>query len=201
MTETTPKKPVPWQLIIIVLVTVVPIVAAYLAFYTGVGVPQRTVNEGILLEKARNVEGLFGHADGDLPNLEDNSHWRLLVPVPPDCSQACQKNLYVTRQVHIRLADKASRVERYAVNLAGSEGEQYLAEIAPDHPRLKYFTVPWGVWSDWLEGSGVPTDLNEEPYYLLIDQTGFAMMYYTSQHEGNQLLKDLKRVLRFSPEE
>jgi len=33
---------------------------------------------------------------------------------------------------------------------------------------------------------------------LLIDQEGFAMMSYTTAQHGNELLKDIKRALKYS---
>ena len=35
---------------------------------------------------------------------------------------------------------------------------------------------------------------------ILIDQEGFAMMAYDNHHSGNQLLKDIKRLLKYSYE-
>lgn len=190
------RKKMSWQLTAIVLVTLVPMVAAYVAYFTGVGVPQSRVNEGVLLEPARNLADVLPLAQGDKPEIENNLLWRMIIPVPATCDQACQRNLYITRQVHIRLADKADRVERYAVNIGGSEGAAFLQSIAAEHPGLKSFSMPEEDWHKWLAGTNMPVS---DHAYLLVDQVGFAMMFYSEQHDGNQLLKDLKRVLRYSP--
>lgn len=190
------RKKMSWQLAAILLVTLVPIVAAYVAYFTGIGVPQSRVNEGVLLEPARNLVDVLPLAQGDKPQIENNLLWRLVVPIPAICDQACQRNLYITRQVHIRLADKADRVERYAVNIGGSEGAAFLQSIAAEHPGLKSFSMAEEDWHRWLRGTNMPTS---DHAYLLVDQVGFAMMFYSVQHDGNQLLKDLKRVLRYSP--
>lgn len=201
MTQMTETRKTPWQLIAILVVTIVPLVGAYLVYYTGIGMPDDAVNEGELITAAPNMETLLDHASGDLPTFDNNRKWRLLVPITDDCTQQCQQNLYVTRQVHIRLAQKAERVERYAVNLAGSRGADQLESIKADHPRLKAFDVPAERWDAWLEATNVPGDIGAKHYYLLVDQLGFAMMFYTTDHDGNQLLKDIKRILRYSPEE
>lgn len=191
----------PWQLIAILTVTIVPIVAAYVAYFTGMGVPEDHVNNGILLEPPKSLEPLLADAEGELPQFDgSNRVWRLLVPVPFPCEQVCQDHLYLTRQVHVRLGEKAERVERYAVNFGGEQGEQFLAQIAEAHPKLKHFSVSPSRWQDWLEDTNVPRPVDDDPYYLLVDQVGFAMMYYDRNNDGNQLLKDVKRVLRFSPE-
>lgn len=201
MTQVAEPKKKPWQLIAILLVTIVPLIGAYVVYYTGFGMPDDAVNEGELITPAPNFEALRAYAAGDLPAFDSNRKWRLLVPVPEDCAEQCQQNLYVTRQVHIRLAEKAERVERYAVNLAGSQGAEWLEGIKPEHPRLKIFEVPRERWNAWLEGTNVPSDAGAQHYYLLVDQLGFAMMFYTTDQHGNQLLKDIKRILRYSPDE
>lgn len=194
------KKSKSWQLKAILLVTVLPIVAAYVAYYTGIGVPQERVNEGALVAPARNLKDLLPQAEGTTPTFENHSPWRLLIPVGRECNQACQDNLYLTRQVHVRLANKADRLERYAVNLGGAAGDQFLQGIAQQHPLLKRFSVDKEQWQKWVQGTNIPADFHSQPYYILVDQVGFAMMVYGVEHDGNQLLKDIKRVLRYSPE-
>lgn len=200
--ENTPQqKKKSWQLIAILVVTVLPIIAAYVAYFTGIGVPQEQVNEGELLVPAKNLQDLLPQAQGTLPSFENNYQWRLLIPITEECNEACQQNLYTTRQVHVRLGEKADRVERYAVNIGGSRGEEFLESIAKQHPLLKHFSVEEEQWQQWLQGTNAPADVDAQPYYILVDQVGFAMMIYNVQHEGNQLLKDIKRVLRYSPAE
>ncbi len=201
MTQTADTKKTPWQLIAILVVSIVPLVAAYVVYYTGIGMPDDVVNEGELITAAPNIEGMLAHAAGDLPTFSHNRKWRILLPITDACGEQCQQNLYVTRQVHIRLGEKSERVERYAVNLAGNAGVEFLDGIGPEHPRLKTFDAPREQWDSWLAETNVPGDPDTQHYYLLIDQLGFAMMFYTSEHDGNQLLKDIKRILRYSPEE
>jgi len=198
-TAVSKSKKSAWPLFAIIAVTVVPIVAAYVAYFTGLGVPHDTVNEGRLVNPAINIKTLVAGAEGDIPALDNNLNWRLLIPVPEHCGESCQQDLYVTRQVHIRLADKAERLERFAVNIGGDAGEQFLQEIQSEQPGLKHFSIPQSRWDEWLRGTNVPGNLSDGHYYLLVDQVGFAMMFYTKEHTGNQLLKDLKRVLRYSP--
>lgn len=184
----------------ILAVTIVPIVAAYVAYYTGIGVPSGRVNEGILITGNASVPTLIQEADGSLPSYQGNHKWRLLIPITSPCDEACQELLYLTRQVHIRLGDKAERVERFAVNVAGQEGEDYLAQIAKEHPKLQHFTVSREHYDQWLANTNAPRNLEQQHYVMLIDQVGNAMMFYDSDNSGNQMLKDIKRVLRYSPE-
>ncbi len=199
MNTTTAEKKTPWQLLAIIAVTVVPLIAAYVAYYTGMGVPEESVNEGIMLTPAPSFAAL-AELEGDALDFAAARKWRLIVPVPAECGDACQKNFYITRQVHTRLGAKAERVERYAVNLGGEAGNRYLESIKAGHPDLKMLDASGPQWQGWLGEAGAGLDLEGHHYYLLVDPQGFAMMAYTNDHTGNQLLADIKRILRYSPE-
>jgi hypothetical protein len=182
-------------------VTIVPIAAAYFMFFTGIGVPERTVNSGVFLPKPVNVKAiLLPDQAAELARFDTEKRWRLLIPVPKLCNDQCQQNLYTTRQVHIRLGEKSVRVERVAVNLAGQDGSTYLDSIAADHPLLKRVTVTEQQWQQWMAKAEFNQDMMDRHYYLLVDQEGFAMMEYDTTIHGNDLLKDLKRALKYSIE-
>ncbi len=196
MTDKKQKKKNSMTVAAILIVSFLPIAAAYTMFYTGIGVPNNTVNKGILLPIAVSTEKIF---EVDFfKEIEADKKWRLVLPVNDNCNQACQENLYITRQVHIRLGEKGTRIERIAVNIGGQTGKNYLASIEQEHPKLKQVSVDKDKWQQWLEESKVDLDFSAEPYYLLLDQQGYAMMYYTNAQHGNDLLKDLKRALKHS---
>lgn len=185
-------------LLAIFFVSVVPIVAAYVAFYTGLGVPENTVNNGVLLTKPLDIKQLVaGDDDPFAVHVREQKKWRLLIPTYQDCGSACEDILFTTRQVHIRLGEKSERVERVLVNLSGAAGQRWVEQKIADHPRLHTIDLPFNAWQVWIAESGVPLNIEQQPYYLLVDQRGFAMMAYTTEH-GNLLLKDLKRALKYS---
>ena len=198
-TEDAVKKSNRRTLIAILAVALLPIIAAYTMFFSGIGVPQNTVNNGILLSKAVKIQDLISDKDDVLIKaIADDKLWRLVIPITGACNQDCQQNLYTTRQVHIRLGEKSTRVERYTVNLAGEIGRQYLESIAADHPRLKNTSADLSAWQSWIQNAGLTRDIESQPYYLLVDQEGYAMMYYDAEIHGNLLLKDIKRALKYS---
>lgn len=193
------KKQNQWTMKLIIIVALAPITLAYLMYFTGVGVPDNTVNNGVLLQTpVRLPEILEGDNIEVQQRIEAQKKWRLFIPVYADCNEACQAILFTTRQVHIRLADKSERLERYAVNLNGQQGVSLLDDLAAEHPRMKAVNIEQDVWEAWLKASGTAFDYQREPYYLLVDQEGLAMMYYTADIHGNLLLKDIKRALKYS---
>ncbi len=198
MSEVEQTKKNKWTLIAIVTMSMLPITAAYLAYFLGIGVPDDTVNNGVLLPKPVHVKDLFESDDHQVvTHLEEDKKFRIFIPIGETCDETCQESLYTTRQVHIRLNEKAERLERYAINIGGTKGRDYLESIAKEHPRLKVAEVSLGQWQAWLNQSGAQLELAPQHYYLMVDQEGWAMMSYTDQH-GNDLLKDLKRLLKYT---
>ncbi len=181
-------------LIMILVVALLPVVAAYTMFFSGVGVPDNTVNKGALI-KAINLESVV---DADTwQRIQEDKKWRLLLPVGKQCNEACESNYYTTRQVHVRLGEKGVRIERIALNYGGEYGSAYLDSLSESHPLLKRVTVDSSVWDSWSESLEMFKEDKSSHFYMLVDQEGNAMMVYTDQH-GNDLLKDIKRALKYS---
>ena len=186
-------------LVAIIVVAALPVILAYVAYFTGWGVPDNTVNAGQILSRPIHVKELFAKDDSALLEaISSNKKWRILLPIFENCDEICQKNLYTTRQVHIRLSEKGARLERYALNLGGEKGRAYLESIKSEYPYLKVQDANYLRWFQWIDSaqSGL-SNLNQH-FYFLMDQEGYAMMLYTDQQHGNELLKDLKRALKYS---
>lgn len=187
------------QAILVFSVIIVPMIAAYLIFKTGVAMPGATVNKGVLLQPALSVEPLnIVDINGDKFSATGKK-WRYIIPYSQDCGKLCEDSLYLSRQVHIRLGEKARRVERILVSLDGSA--ESLTEIAKEHPRLRFANLSSQQLTSWLEGNSVEGDVLKTGNYFLVDQEGFAMMTYLPSHDGAALLGDVKRLLKYSYEE
>ncbi|MCO1333046.1 hypothetical protein MO867_01710 [Microbulbifer sp. OS29] len=187
------------QSISIIASVVLPIVAAYIVFYTGIGMPNNTANQGELLQPAFDINTIkiIKHGE-ELPIITRNSaKWRYLILSDRDCGKDCEDLLYISRQVHIRLGDKANRVERVLVvsEMLDSKRQK---QLQIEHPKLKIVSLNSNTFLELLENTD--NDRVALTKTILVDQEGFAMMAYDSQHSGNQLLKDIKRLLKYSYE-
>lgn len=179
-------------LVIMLLVATLPVIGAYFVYFTGIGMPDNTVNAGKFVRPALSLENLVGEEVWQ--DFQADKKWRLLIPISENCDQACEANLYTSRQVHIRLAQKSERLERYAFPM-GQLSEASKAQIQKEHPRLTILDTAQTDVQSWV--SELPSELNED-YYLLVDQEGRAMMSYHSRIHGNDVLKDIKRALKYS---
>ena len=125
--------------------------------------------------------------------------WRIMVLISADCDADCQQNLFITRQVHIRLAEKAPRVERILLALEEIPAQQK-QQLLAEHPNVLWLKSSQAALANWLADTNVaamPFDQN----YFLIDQDGFAMMGYNAEHTGQDLLDDLKKLLKYTYEQ
>lgn len=193
------------QGVIIMLVVLLPMIIAYIIFYTGLGMPAGTINNGDLLSPPQLITDLplqtMENTDWDFD--AQPKKWRLLIPGYRECAEQCKKNLYLTRQVHIRLAEKSARVERLYLLLNNqNQITQSTADfLATEHPYVPVVKVAEQDFKSLLARTDIPANALVEGRYFLMDQEGFIMMSYTPQHEGKELLEDIKRMLKYSYEE
>lgn len=181
-------------LLIMLAVAVLPVVGAYFVFFTGIGMPGQTVNAGKFLEPAVSLEALV--SDAQWENIQTEKKWRLVLQIDQSCDEECQSNLYTSRQVHIRLDQRSERMERLAV-FSPSFSEDEKQAILKEHPRLKDVSTDSQNQSAWFDSLNIPESISGE-YYLLVDQEGRAMMLYDSSKHGNDVLKDIKRAIKYS---
>ena len=130
---------------------------------------------------------------------EQTPKWRVLLPVVGFCDDECREFLYISRQVHVRLDKKTQRVRRVLLNLGEPFDDEMNAFLKKAHPYLTvirgdeaafltFFAATNAKWSD------------STSRLFVVDQQGVAMLFYTPEHEGSDLLTDLKHLLKYSPE-
>ena len=185
---------------LIILLIFAPMAVAYIMFHTGWGVSGITTNKGDLLTPPLNIEALALEQQADklaslYQNPGDSKRWRVLVPVSSDCHAPCSHFLFITRQVHIRLAQNAYRVERILL-LLDEFSEHQLTELTQEHPNSVIVQSNLNSLTQWLADNNLPKSASD--YFYLVDQQGYAMMRYGEQHNGQDLLDDLKKLLKFT---
>jgi cytochrome oxidase Cu insertion factor (SCO1/SenC/PrrC family) len=186
----------------IMLVVLLPMVVAYGMFYTGIGIPTGTANKGILLDPPQAAQDLdLRELDGQEWRPSGPKKWRWIIPGAAECSETCQQNLYLTRQVHIRLAEKSGRVERIYLLLDEQIDVATQNFLAHEHPHLHVLKAEPARLREAMKAAGIADDVNFDDHYFLMDQEGIVMMAYTPAHTGQQLLDDIKRMLKYSRED
>lgn len=187
-------------LLLIIAIAVMATVVPYIMYYTGVGIPAGTTNQGILLSEPVLVsEFTFRDEHGEVWDLaKQQPKFRLMVPVRGACDEVCRDSLYLMRQVDTRLSDKSDQLERFYIQLGEEDSEGIKQFLASEHPGLQYLQ---GSYREWQSALGDRPELSanfDGGEYYLLHRYGALAMAYNDQHSGNQLLDDLKFLIKTS---
>ncbi|HAJ91040.1 MAG TPA: hypothetical protein DCO71_00190 [Gammaproteobacteria bacterium] len=162
--------------------------------------PEGTTNRGMLVHPARP---LIFPADMMIAGVSANDYlqgkWTLLYIGDSDCGEVCNNNLYKMRQVNIAQNENMKRVQRlYLVReeeLSGTPGALLEKEYSNMEVALFPDTQAQQLTPDFLI-EGVSMEGAERVY--IIDPLGNLMMYYPADADPGGMLKDLKKLLKYS---
>ena len=190
------------SLVLLLLLFVTPILIAWLMLYSGSAlIPEGGTSHGTLIEPPR-MTGLpedIRTRDGlALPGDYLQGKWTLVYVGDGRCDETCVQNLYKMRQVRLAQNENMRRVQRLYL-LTGTEIPPALDDILDNYPNMDL-----GLLSPQQAGAvaplfmldGVPAAGAQRVF--LIDPLGYLMMYYEPDAEPKGMLKDLKKLLKYS---
>lgn len=160
-----------------------------------------TSNKGVLLTPATPLTGLeLTDREGKTWSFSTQKpRWRLLIPVADGCAKTCRDALYLTRQVHVRLERNAHRLERILLNLGPALDANTLAFLDKEHPHLVILNGQRSAFEERLRASNGAWSSTADDTYV-VDPAGVAMLYFTPEHSGGDMLDDLRHLMKYSPE-
>lgn len=187
-----PRRP----LILVAVLFVLPVLVA-VAFHLSPSLRHLvgTKNHGILVEPPQPLSAVELKTD-DGTTLNDTQiagRWTYWVFNNGNCDQACEENLYRTRQVRLALGKDMDKAQRLLVALADRPAAQVDPEENPDLTNAAAGTAP--DWADAFMQAGEPLDTSQ---IYLSDPFGNLMMRYPVEISGPDILKDLKRLVHVS---
>ena len=162
--------------------------------------PDGTTNRGILVHPARP---LTLPADMEMADVSVNDYlrgkWTLLYIGDADCDAVCNENLYKMRQVNIAQNENMKRVQRLYL-VEGAELPGTLDELLEkEYPKMDVGLLSpvqaEQIAQDFLV-DGVRMQGAERIY--IVDPLGNLMMYYSADANPSGMLKDLKKLLKYS---
>ena len=162
--------------------------------------PEGTTNRGTLVHPARP---LTLPADMLVAGVSANDYlqgmWTLLYIGDSDCDEVCNHNLYKMRQINIAQNENMKRVQRLYLargdGLSGALGELLEKEYPKMAAVIFSATLAEQIAPDFLI-DGVSMEGAERVY--IIDPLGNLMMYYPPDADPSGMLKDLKKLLKYS---
>lgn len=145
--------------------------------------PTATASYGELLEPFEPRMAVEGGVVRPLAGLDVlRGRWVLLTVAGEACDPACQRQVYLTRQVRLAQGREQTRVERVLV--------QPLGAGAPADPGLRHFTVPGEVLATLPGAASVRT--------FVVDPLGRVMLRFPADPDGKGMIRDLARLLKAS---
>jgi len=208
MTETPSRKTAPYQVLLMFAILIATIALGFFMMPSSQEERDRllgelgTTNHGTLLKPAKEITALSLLDENGAPweFKDQKSKWRMLIiPAAGGCDSDCEQLLYLSRQVHVRLAKHSNRLERAFVATEGLPGPALSKEIADNHPHIRVLHTSAANLAAWLEGSGSRA-AEGVAEVVLVDTSGLAMMVYDKRHDGNDMLEDISHLLKYSPQ-
>lgn len=162
--------------------------------------PEGTTNQGTLVHPARPLRL---PADMMVADVSVNDYlsgkWTLLYIGDADCDDVCSSNLYKMRQVRIAQNENMKRIQTLYLVL-GNELPDALGELlASNYSDMDVALAPANLAEQFSADfliDGVSMEGAERIYF--VDPLGNLMMYYTTDADPGGMLKDLKKLLKYS---
>jgi hypothetical protein len=188
--------------VVLGLIFLAPTFVAWVMHHAGDGGwrPEGTTNQGALVHPARPLTLPDELRAGDRP-LNDfiRGMWTLLYIGDADCDEACIGNLYKMRQIRIAQNENMKRVQTLYLlqgDAVPADIEALLADEYRDLTVVPMNAVQAGRIAPFFEIGGTGMQGAERVYF--IDPLGNLMMYYGVEADPGGMLKDLRKLLKYS---
>jgi hypothetical protein len=187
------------KMLVVLAVCAAPVVASYFTYY--VVRPEGRRNYGELIEPQRPLPSLAATSlDGKavaLPSLR--GQWLLVSVAGGACDAACEKHLYLQRQLREGLGKEKDRVDWVWLVADGAPVRQSLLPAVAQATVLRVDAAQLTQWLAPAPGRQLPDHL------YLVDPLGNWMMRFPALKPGEldtaaakEIKRDLERVLRAS---
>ncbi len=185
----TPTRRGRLQLLLIAAVFLGPLLLAAWLYLSGSSLaPKSRANHGTLLEPIINLdEALPGSDFGAL----HEDRWLLVYRYAGSCDAGCREGLYTIRQLRLMLGREMERLGRIFLHGDIPPDTVFLAS---QHEGL--VALEDGELSELLAASR-PASAADGGYYL-VDPNGNLVMYFSPDLEPQEIVADIKRLLRLS---
>lgn len=189
-------------LILVLLVSLAPVIAAFLVYYNPQWRPDGNVNYGTLVEPQRpmpSAEQLpLTTLDGEPYDFNDlRGQWLLIAADGAACPEECAKKLYILRNTHAMTGKNVERLNRVWFITDDAEVPQKVLDayigtvmlrVNPDD-LAKFLTVP----ADSVNAQ----EALAQPLWIM-DPLGNLILEYPKDPEPLKVRKDIGKLLHTS---
>lgn len=184
-----------WKMLAVLLICAAPVIASYFTYY--VIRPQGRHNYGELIEPQRTVPDLVAVApDGAaVPLAQLKGQWLLVSAAGGACDAACQKHLYLQRQLRESLGKEKERVDWVWLV---TDDAPLPAGLVPAVQKATVLRVDGAALARWLAPA---QDHQLADHLYVVDPMGNWMMRFPAAMDtagAAKAKRDLERLLRAS---
>ncbi len=162
--------------------------------------PEGTTNRGMLVHPARPLTLPAEMIIADIPaNDYLQGKWTLLYIGDADCDAVCNENLYKMRQVRTAQNEHMRRVQQLYLVLDEAVPESLQTLLDNEYKKMAVTRATAGQADQiapYFLIDGVSMQGAERVY--IVDPLGNLMMFYPQDANPSGMLKDLKKLLKFS---
>lgn len=185
-----------WKMLLVLAMCAAPVVASYLTFYV---VKPSGSAYGELIAPASDMP-----ADLPLTDLQGRAvapaalrgQWLLAVVQGSDCPAACERQLFVQRQLREMLGKERARVDKlWLIPDAGTPRPEVLAAVSQKGAEVTVLRVPAERLAAWLKPAQGQTLAG---HFYVIDPMNRWMERAPAEPEPKKLKADLDKLLRAS---
>ena len=185
-----------WKMLLVMALCAAPVVASYFTFYV---IQPRGSAYGELITPTVQLP-----ADLPLTDLQGHAvaaeslhgQWLLTVVQPADCPSACERQLYVQRQLREMLGKERERVDKLWLVPGDAQPNAKLIEaLSQKGAEVTVLRVPRDRLEAWLKPA--PGKALADHFYV-VDPMGRWMLRAPGDPEPKKLKADLDKLLRAS---
>lgn len=183
------------KMLLVLAVCAAPVIASYFTYF--VLRPQARTNYGTLIQPTRSLPDLGLHRlDGSaVPAASLKGQWLLLVVGPSTCDTACDKRLFMQRQLRQMLGRESERVDKVWLITDGGQPAPALRAAAEAAPGVTILQADGAAVARWLAPEAGHA---LEDHLYVVDPMGEWMMRMPADPEPAKVKRDLDRLLRAS---
>nr|BFD38786.1 hypothetical protein FFPRI1PSEUD_02850 [Pseudomonas sp. FFPRI_1] len=171
-----------WQLILILLMVIGPMILATGMYKLQFWVPESRSYHGEMIGN--------GQTRADIGVQSEEERWQILVTAPKGCSVDCQQLVYLARQIQVALGRDASRAS-HALASAEPLSAEYEAKLQREYPQLQRYPLDLATFAKLANDK-------DAPQLWIVDPHSNLVLRYDARVKGKDLLNDLRHLLKLS---
>ena len=165
------------KLLSIIFVFLSPFLFAYYYFINDATTTRGTTNYGSFLQEEIVI---------DVSKKTSNENWLLIQLIPNYCNDKCQDNMHMLRQVNSALGKDMDRVQRHVIFEKNTQKNNVYIK---NYPKVIVLDNSEKIYNKLSK---------MEEKIFIADPLGNVILGYKNDFMPKGLLKDIKKLLKFS---